>query len=213
MSVLVLHDHLSVTAIINTTGAVQERYGYDGFGPRRVLDASFGARASSLYDWETGFGAYRLDTETGMYQVRHRYYHPKMGRWIARDLIEVPDETNSYAYARNAPQTMSDSFGLTTFRDWCERMYPGNGHVEIGDKCYNRRCIISACQRQFECLFGHSKWGGIVAAACAVCCLGFLPAGPPAWWLCFTACATADGLITFTTIRPLPPQHQLVRRI
>ncbi|MBK9140577.1 MAG: RHS repeat-associated core domain-containing protein [Verrucomicrobia bacterium] len=107
----VLHDHLSVTAIINTTGAVQERYGYDGFGPQRVMDASFGARASSLYDWETGFAAYRLDTESGLYQVRHRCYHPKLGRWTSRDPLEYNDSANLYTYALNRSIAQPDPSG------------------------------------------------------------------------------------------------------
>jgi RHS repeat-associated protein len=108
----VLHDHLSVTAIINTTGAVQERYGYDGFGPQRVMDASFGARAASLYDWETGFGAYRLDTESGFYQVRHRSYHPKLGRWISRDPLGEDFDGTVYRYVANNPANISDPTGL-----------------------------------------------------------------------------------------------------
>lgn len=63
--------------ISDTTGAVQERYGYDGFGTPRYMDGSFGARSSSSYGWETLFGAYRYDLETGFYQVRYRYLHRK----------------------------------------------------------------------------------------------------------------------------------------
>ena len=110
----VLHDHLSVTAIVNTTAVVQERYGYDGFGPQRVLDASFGARAASLYDWETGFGAYRLDTESGLCQVRHRYLHTKLGRWVGRDPAGYPRRRPyAYQYVRNNPTGEIDPSGLT----------------------------------------------------------------------------------------------------
>jgi hypothetical protein len=34
----------SVTAIVSTSGTVQERYRYDGFGQPRYMDASFGSR-------------------------------------------------------------------------------------------------------------------------------------------------------------------------
>lgn len=94
----VLHDHLSVTAIINTAGAVQERYGYDGFGPQRVMDASF--------------GAYRLDTEAGLCQVRHRLYHPKLGRWISTDPLGYRDGLTTYAYVLNRPLKNPDRRGL-----------------------------------------------------------------------------------------------------
>jgi hypothetical protein len=64
----VLHDHFNVTAIIDVNGTVLERYGFDGFGAPRYMDASFGARSSSNYGWETLFGAYRYDADTGLYQ-------------------------------------------------------------------------------------------------------------------------------------------------
>ncbi|MBK9140570.1 MAG: hypothetical protein IPM17_17750 [Verrucomicrobia bacterium] len=123
----VLHDHLSVTAIINTTGAVQERYGYDGFGPQRVMDASFGARASSLYDWETGFAAYRLDTESGLYQVRHRCYHPKLGRWITRDPVVEVDvnspELNYSPYSFGIPIAETGPAGVVPSETKQGQMY------------------------------------------------------------------------------------------
>jgi len=108
----VLHDHLSVTAVINTTAVLQERYGYDGFGPQRVMDASFGARSTTLYDWETGFGAYRLDSESSLCQVRHRCLHPKLGRWFSRDPQDYGDATNLYAYVRNRATNEIDPHGL-----------------------------------------------------------------------------------------------------
>ena len=75
----------SVTAVVDTSGNVQERYGYDGFGQPRYMDASFGSRSSSSYGWETLFDGYRYDADTGFYQVRYRYLHPKLGKWMSRD--------------------------------------------------------------------------------------------------------------------------------
>lgn len=121
-----LHDHLSLTAVISTAGAVQERYGYDGFGTRRVMDASFGSRGSSSYAWEIAFAAYRLDTETGLYQIRNRFLHPKLGRWITQDPSQYEDATNLYLFARNQPSGFSDSYGLQTV--------PAPGEPGSGDK-------------------------------------------------------------------------------
>ncbi|HAV63027.1 MAG TPA: hypothetical protein DCY13_11760, partial [Verrucomicrobiales bacterium] len=66
-----LHDYYSVTAIVSTAGAVQERYGYDAFGRARFMKANF-VPDSSSFDWEYLYAAYRLDTESGLYQVRFR---------------------------------------------------------------------------------------------------------------------------------------------
>ena len=42
----------SVLAIVDDTGAVQERYAYDGYGRCDVFDASFGTRTESSFAWE-----------------------------------------------------------------------------------------------------------------------------------------------------------------
>ena len=108
----VLHDGFNVTAVIDPSGAVQERYGYDGFGKPRYMDKSFGSRSSSSYGWETLFGAYRYDLETGLYQVRYRYLHPNLGRWINRDPIGELAGTNLYRYVDNAAISVYDPLGL-----------------------------------------------------------------------------------------------------
>jgi RHS repeat-associated protein len=107
----VLHDYFNVTAIVNTSGTVQERYGYDAFGAVRYLNASFGS-ASSGYTWETLYGAYRYDANTGLYQVRHRYLHPKLGRWTKRDPIDYKDGSNLYAYNGSNSVNWVDINGL-----------------------------------------------------------------------------------------------------
>jgi RHS repeat-associated protein len=83
----VCHDYFHPTAIIDPFGAVQERYGYDAFGAARFMTPAF-ASSTSSYAWETLFGAYRWDSESGLYQVRYRYYHPKLGVWEKRDPVD-----------------------------------------------------------------------------------------------------------------------------
>jgi RHS repeat-associated protein len=134
----------SVTAVVNTSGTVQERYGYNGFGQPRYMTANFGNRTSSSYDWETLFDGYRYDTDTGLYQVRYRYLHPSLGRWISRDplgelqfevvrtlhifsykasgginIYAVFEGSDLYAYVQNAPMNQYDLYGLHTAAD-CE---------------------------------------------------------------------------------------------
>ena len=71
----VLNDPANVTAIVDVIGAVQERYGYSGFGVPRFMDANFDSRSSSDFDWETLFGGYRYDAKTGLYLPRERILH------------------------------------------------------------------------------------------------------------------------------------------
>jgi RHS repeat-associated protein len=104
----VLHDYFNVAGITNTSGTVQERYGYDAFGASRTMDASFGSRSSSLYGWETRYGAYRWDSESGLYYVRRRYLNSQMGIWTTRDPIE---SINLYLYIDGNPINNVDVYG------------------------------------------------------------------------------------------------------
>jgi RHS repeat-associated protein len=124
----VLSDYFNPTAIADEDGVVLERYGYDAFGLSRVMTPDFEPRSSSDYDWETRYGAYRYDPETGFYQVRYRYLHPTLGRWLSRDPIGEQAGLNLYAYTSNSPCNSVDIFGLESggiyFDRNCNWAYP-----------------------------------------------------------------------------------------
>lgn len=108
----VMHDAMHSTAVSDSSGAVVERYGYDAFGKSRVMDANFATRSISSYEWETRFCSYRWDDESGFYQVRNRYLHPSLGRWLSRDPVGEEDGLNFYAYVGNRPVISIDPLGL-----------------------------------------------------------------------------------------------------
>jgi RHS repeat-associated protein len=108
----VLSDYFNPTAIADEDGVVLERYGYDAFGLSRVMTPSFEPRSSSDFDWETRYGAYRYDPETGFYQVRYRYLHPPLGRWLSRDPIGEKGGVNLYGMVGNNPLNRMDFLGL-----------------------------------------------------------------------------------------------------
>jgi RHS repeat-associated protein len=105
-------DGKNVTGVVSTGGVVEERYGYNGFGGVLYMDGSFGSKTSSSYDWETLLGSYRYDTESGLYQVRYRYLHPLLGRWLSRDPIGEQGGANLYAYVGNNTINDIDILGL-----------------------------------------------------------------------------------------------------
>ena len=110
----VIQDYFQPTAVMDTSGAVLERYGYEAFGTSRVMTPAYGSRDPSSYEWETRFGAYRWDGETKMSQVRNRYLHTQLGRWVTRDPLdrsEQREDVNLYRYVRNSPAVLVDPDG------------------------------------------------------------------------------------------------------
>jgi RHS repeat-associated protein len=105
---------LSVTEGGNEAG----RRLYSAFGRTAALS---GATA------DLGFGGRILDSETGLYYFRRRYFDPDIGQFISPDIIAVfradelvrrPRSLHPYAYGSNSPVTFIDPFGLVSIGFW-----------------------------------------------------------------------------------------------
>ena len=73
--------NMNVTALVDTSGTVLERVVYDPYGNPTFYDGDWDNESStSSYDNVVLYCGYRWDGETGLYDVRHRVYHPTMGR-------------------------------------------------------------------------------------------------------------------------------------
>ncbi len=85
----VLHDaNFNVTAIIDTSGAVVERYAYDPYGARTIYDPSYAVRGSSSYDFHHGFQGMWYDTISRLWVSRGRPgLSPTLGVWPTTDPI------------------------------------------------------------------------------------------------------------------------------
>ena len=103
--------NFNVTALIGTNGTVAERYVYDPYGKVSFLDGSWGALSASAYDNEILYCGYRHDPESGLYQVRYRYLHSTLGRWVTRDQIGYLESVSLFEYCRSSPLTRVDSSG------------------------------------------------------------------------------------------------------
>jgi RHS repeat-associated protein len=107
--------NMNVTALIDpATGEAVERYVYDAYGKATVCDEDWTPRQgnTSAYASEILYSGYRFDAETGLYQVRFRYYHPTLGRWTGRGPADYQDGMGLYQYARSDPATSLDPTGL-----------------------------------------------------------------------------------------------------
>jgi len=103
--------NFNVVAITDTSGGVTQRFAYDSYGVSKAQDAAFVSATNT--EWETRYAGYRWDAETGLYQVRMRYLHSHLGRWITRDRISLLDDQNTYTYCFSASLTVRDPFGLS----------------------------------------------------------------------------------------------------
>jgi RHS repeat-associated protein len=58
------------------------------------------------------FAGQYYDQENGLHYNYHRYYDPKLGRYLRADPIGLEGGVNLYAYAQNNPINYMDPFGL-----------------------------------------------------------------------------------------------------
>jgi RHS repeat-associated protein len=120
--------NMNVTALVDAeTGEVVERYMYDPYGKATVCEEDWTPRegnASAVAN-DVLYCGYRFDAETGLYNVRYRYYHPTLGRWNSRDPGGYGDGMGLYQYARSSPLVATDPTGLRLLAP--EDMFPNSG--------------------------------------------------------------------------------------
>lgn len=92
-------DHLgSITEMTDSSGNIVAQYRYDPFGNvTRVAGA--GPDSDFLY------AGYFYHQPSGLYITAHRFYNPKLGRWLNRDPIDDP----SFAMIAKAPEPIDPS--------------------------------------------------------------------------------------------------------
>jgi RHS repeat-associated protein len=104
--------NMNVVAVLGSTGTVLERYQYSTYGDVTYLDASFAPISSSTIANPYTYTGRRLDSETGLYQYRNRYYHAQIGRFVSRDPIAYAgSQWNLYEYVGSSPVAYLDPFG------------------------------------------------------------------------------------------------------
>jgi len=115
-----------VTAVVDNTGAVKERYAYTPYGEATVLNPSLlpVAGNTSTISSELLYTGRRTDPETGLQLNRNRFYHSKLGRWVNRDPIEYLGGYNLYDYVFGNPIRNIDPSG-TVAKKTC--LWSGRG--------------------------------------------------------------------------------------
>ena len=105
----------NIVALLDNNGSVVVKYKYDAWGKCQttVVDSS----ATTIAELNPfRYRSYYLDTETGFYFLKTRYYDPEIGRFMTIDDISYLDPEsinglNLYAYCLNNPVMMIDNSG------------------------------------------------------------------------------------------------------
>ena len=101
----------NVTALVNPSGQVVERYNYDAYGNVTVYNATWTSTLSSSSVGNTVlFAGRELDAETGLYYYRARYYSAGLGNFISQDPAAA--DINLYRYCGGNPTGATDPAGL-----------------------------------------------------------------------------------------------------
>lgn len=108
-----LHDNRgNVCCLVNAqTGQIDEFYRYSAFGVETVYDQNAQVISQTKVGNPWHFSSKRIDAETGFIYFGHRYYCPKIARWLTPDPLKA-DSPNDYAYVNNNPMNQIDLYGL-----------------------------------------------------------------------------------------------------
>ena len=105
--------NFNVTAVVDNTGTVKERYAYTPYGEVTILDLNFSAVSGnvSTISNEHLYTGRRRDPETGLQLNRNRFYASGLGRWVNRDPIGYDGGYNLYEYVESRPLFWLDPSG------------------------------------------------------------------------------------------------------
>lgn len=93
----------NVVTLLTSTGQIANRYEYTPFGQA--------IWTSEQLAQPFRYAARQLDSETGLYYYRARYYDPAIARFISEDPLGVEVRQNVYAYVHNNPLNYLDPWG------------------------------------------------------------------------------------------------------
>jgi uncharacterized delta-60 repeat protein/RHS repeat-associated protein len=126
--------NFNVTSIIDVSGGVIERYQYDSYGARTILDAGFASRAMSLVAFANANQGLKIDFVSGLVYVRNRWSSVTLGRPVSADPANYIDGMNLYQWERSNPVGLVDPMGLDSNSPFL-RDPRQSGAVRIGPNC------------------------------------------------------------------------------
>ena len=109
----------TVTDLTDSTGATAKSYSYDAYGT--IMDQT------GTVDQPYTYTGRELDSETGLYYYRARYYDPSTGRFLQEDPIGLSGGINFYAAFKGNPLLYTDPSGMFNSVDALNHYMGGSG--------------------------------------------------------------------------------------
>jgi RHS repeat-associated protein len=106
----------NVTAIVDGSGNVVERYVYTPYGSVTVLTPSWAARGASSYGWMYFFQGKRRDLTVNLDDSDGRVYSPTLDRPLQADPLGLGPDNNDYRWEGDGPNNREDPSG----REWIQ---------------------------------------------------------------------------------------------
>jgi RHS repeat-associated protein len=121
----------NVTALVDNSGNVVERFTYTPYGVVTVLAPDWSARGTSSYNWVYLFQGGRYDSASGLYTFQERQYSPTLGRWMTMDPLGLEGgDYNTYRFIGNGPTNATDPSGLEV-RLYAKPIAGGSYHIRV----------------------------------------------------------------------------------
>ena len=152
------HHNYNVVALIDDDGTVVERYDYNPYGQRFVLDADFTDDADGASDYLNPIGHQGLhhDAETGLVYNRARMLHPTLGRFMQRDPLGYVDGMSVYEYLKSQVTKYSDAGGTSIAP--ANPIPPGNIVLKAGYALVSKHAICNDCAASMPACCEGKAW-------------------------------------------------------
>jgi len=132
------HDGLgSTVALTDSTGNVVESYTYDVYGQPSFLSATYHLLPTSSVTNRFLFTGREYLADLALYDYRHRFYSPSLGRFLQTDPLRFDaEDVNLYRYVENNAVNIIDPLGLKKCFDekhynTCKAKYEINYKVAV----------------------------------------------------------------------------------
>jgi RHS repeat-associated protein len=166
----------NITALLDASnGAAAARYEYSPYG--ETLRATGLIAKANPFRLSTKW----TDDESGLVYYGYRYYSPRLGRWITRDLLEEDGGINLYCFLHNGPPNSIDPDGRTALQQqkYVKRVANINAQMRDVLKCFrNPAYQVGGSILATRAISGGAYAILYAATAVAQACVDILTGGP-----------------------------------